>query len=1076
MASLDEFLALLAARWPDASERGTRFESYLCEALRASPSHQFTNVWLWDDWPGRDGPDYGIDLVATDADGGLWGIQSKLYDPDASLTWKELSTWVAATRDDPWTHRLLVSTSSNLSRNAERELLGDSKTLMLLGADLFSLPVEWPAILDAPIVRVAPMVPRPHQVEAIDAICAGLDGGASRVQTHMACGTGKTLVGLRVFEQVAPDLAVVLVPSLSLMAQTIRSWTANAIDEFRYLPVCSDVKVTEDGRRGEDADLTTGDLAMLDAPATTDPDEIGRFLTHPGRRVVFCTYQSSDVLAAAALAAGVRFGLVVADEAHRTTGATSSVFSTVLDDGLFPADRRVFVTATPRIFAATDDGDETVRSMDNPDLYGDCVYELGFGRAVELGLLADYEVVVVAVANPDLRARILEDGSLELDGLNKRVEASALVALEGTLQAIDEFGMSRLISFHSRIKRAKDFADAVPVFQQWREHGGTVVEADTVNGTMNTPERKKRISRLEHADQPRVLTNARCLTEGIDVPSLDGIVFADPRRSQTDIVQAVGRVMRTDPNNPDKVGRIIIPVVVPDPNADGDNVFNDSAFKPVWDVIRALKAHDFRLETELNQLRGLTAIGPISQQDFRQATRLNVIGVNDLDAFQLAIINHTTPTFWWWLNGPLQQFVDREGHARVPQNHLESFKDEDLNVGGWVGGRRKEWRKGRLSPERAAALEAVPGWEWDAYEAGYQQMLEALQQFVDREGHALVPRSHLEPFKNEDLNLGSWVSNGRTSWRKGRLSPERAAALEAVPGWGWSAYEADHQRMLKALQQFIDREGHARVPASHLEPCKDKHLSLGRWVSKRRGAWQNGKLSPKRAAALEGVAGWEWDANEASYQRMLKALQQFIEREGHARIPTSHLEPFKNEDLNLGSWARSRRAERRNGKLSPAHVAALEALPGWEWEAREAIYQRGLDALRQFVEREGHTRVPKTHVEGFDGEDLRLGGWLNERRHDWRNNKLSHERAAALEALPGWEWEAREAIYQRGLDALRQFVEREGHTRIPRSHIEPFKDEDLNLGSWARSRRVEWRSGKLSPDRAAVLGALGMVP
>jgi predicted helicase len=331
-------LVLLGDRWPDASERGTKFEAYLRDALLVSPSHQFTQVWLWDDWPGRDGPDLGIDLVAEHVDGGLWGIQSKLYAPDASLTWKDLSTWVAATGREPWTQRLLVSTTSNLSANAQRELLADPKTLMLLGEDLFSLPVEWPDTLEGPIERVAPMVPRPHQVEAIDAICAGFDNHTSRLQAHMACGTGKTLIGLRVYEQIAPELAVVLVPSLSLMAQTIRSWASNTLGEFRYLPVCSDVKVAEDERPGEDADLDVDDLAVLDSRATTDPADIIGFLHTTGPRVVFCTYQSSDVLAAAALKAGTRFGLVVADEAHRTTGAASTVFATVLDGDRFPTE------------------------------------------------------------------------------------------------------------------------------------------------------------------------------------------------------------------------------------------------------------------------------------------------------------------------------------------------------------------------------------------------------------------------------------------------------------------------------------------------------------------------------------------------------------------------------------------------------------------------------------------------------------------------------------------------------------------------------------------------------------------
>jgi superfamily II DNA or RNA helicase len=1005
VASLTEFLAILAKRWPDPSERGKRFEPYLCDALRVSPSHQFSNVWLWDDWPGRDGPDLGIDLVAEHVDGGLWGIQSKLYAPDSSLRWKDdLSTWVAATRDAPWTHRLLVSTTANLSPNAKRQFSGDTKTLMLLGEDLSSLPVEWPDTLDAPIVRVAPMVPREHQVEAISAVGAGFDEGASRLQAHMACGTGKTLVSLRVYERVAPELAVVLVPSLSLMAQTIRSWTANTLGDFRYLPVCSDVKVAEDERRGEDADLDVDDLAVLDSPATTDPDNITQFLQASGPRVVFSTYQSSDVLAAATVNAGVRFGLVVADEAHRTSGSTSTVFSTVLDDARFPADRRLFVTATPRTFAATADGDETVQSMDDTDQYGEVVYELGFGRAVELGLLADYEVVVIAVQDPELRATILDGGYVELDGLDKRVETSALVALEGTLRAIDKFDLSRLISFHSRIKRAKDFATAMPVFGQWREHDA-VVEADTVDGTMNAAIRKGRISWLEDADRPRVLTNARCLTEGIDLPSLDAIVFADPKRSQTDIVQAVGRVMRTDPNNADKVGRIIIPLVVPDPDhIDGDNVFEDSTFKPVWDVIRALKAHDFRLETELNRLRGLTALGPINQQDFSEATHLNIIGIDDLKAFQLAVINRATPTFWWYAAGPLRQYVEREGNARVSSTHVETFDGEPINLGAWVSKCRTAYGKEKLSADRIAALQALPGWEWNPFEADFQRNLAALRQYVKREGNSRVPISHVETFDGEPISLGKWVRIRRMDFRSEQLSADRIVALEALPGWEWNPFEADFQRNLAALRQYIEREGDRRVPRSHVETFDGEPINLGTWVRIRRMDFRKGQLSADRIVALEALPGWEWNPIEADYQRNLDALRQYVKREGNPRAPRSHVETFDGEPINLGTWVHNCRGDYGRGKLSADRIAALQALPGWEWNPIEADYQRNLDALRQYVEREGNARAPTSHVETFDGEPINLGKWVSHRRGDYGGGNLSADRIAALEALPGWKW------------------------------------------------------------------------
>jgi len=1095
MASLQEFLKVLADAYPDEKVRGKEFEPFLRDALVASPSHQFADVWLWDDWPGRDGPDRGIDLVAVDLDGGLWGIQSKLLGPDESLNWGKLSTWVAATRDDPWVQRLLVSNVSKLSRNAEKELLDDPKTRLLLGEDLFDLRVAWPDSLAGSAVPADPLEPRPHQLEAIEAICDRFDDGAARLQVHMACGTGKTFTALWAYQYLAPDLAVVLVPSLSLMLQTIREWTANTTVGFRFLPVCSDVKVTEDKRPGEDPDFTVGDLSVLDAPATTDVDAIAGFLRLDEPRVVFCTYQSSDVLADACATAGVRFGLVVADEAHRTTGKASSVFATVLDEDRFPAERRLFMTGTPRTFTAAKDGDETIQSMDDTDAYGEVAYRLGFGEAVDRGLLVDYEVVVVAIDDPALRKVVLAGGSVELAGLERRINVSALVSLEGALRAVDEFDMSRLLSFHSRIKGAADWASAIPVFQKWRGHGWAA-EADTVNGTMNASDRKRRLAWLKQpSDNPRLLTNARCLAEGVDVPSLDGIVFADPRRSQVDIVQAVGRVMRTDPDRADKVGRIVIPIVVPDPDSvDGDTVFRDSAFKPIWDVLRALKAHDFRLEAELNRLRGLTAIGRRFREEFFDATHLRFLGIYDVDKFQLAVIEKTTSNFWWWLSGPLAQFVEREGHAGVIQTHVESFKGADYKLGVWVGGKRQRYKNGRISSDQIGPLEAVPGWEWSpesVFAGNFPRGLAALVQYAEREGHARVPQSHVETFEGAEHPLGSWVKARRETFKKGRMPSDRIGPLEAVPGWEWHL-EADRDTRrdqafktgLPVLAQFVAREGHALVPFRHVESFEGAEYPLGSWVRTRRTSFKHVKLPAEQVTALEVFPGWDWHpgpeaiGHEAAFHRGLAALAQFAEREGHVRVPSSHVESFEGADHNLGTWVGDQRKKFKKRELYSERVAILEAFPYWVWDAKEAAFPRGLAALAQFVEREGHALVPLGHVESFEGADYNLGAWVSAKRQNYKTGKLPSEQVAALEAFPGWPWEAREvrvqrgeAAFQRGLAALAQFAEREGHAGVIQAHVESFEGADYRLGVWVMARKTQFREGSLSTERIMVLEA-----
>jgi hypothetical protein len=588
---------------------------------------------------------------------------------------------------------------------------------------------------------------------------------------------------------------------------------------------------------------------------------------------------------------------------------------------------------------------------------------------------------------------------------------------------------------------------------------------------MNASERKRRLRWLKQdSSNPRVLTNARCLTEGVDVPSLDGIVFADPRRSQVDIVQAVGRVMRSDPDNPDKIGRIVIPVVVPDADqVDGDNVFEDSAFKPVWDVVRALKAHDFRLDEELNRLRGLTALGPVSAREFSEGSHLVVIGIKDLEEFQLAVLERTTANFWWMLSGPMAQFTDREGHARLKAEHIEPFDGEEIRLGSWASSRRGDYAKGKLSKDRIDALEALPVWVWNPFEADYQRNLAALRQFVDREGYARVPRKHVESFDGEEIKLGLWIRYQRSNFAQGELSQERIAELESLPGWQWNPLEDEFQQNLAALKQFAVREGHVHVPPGQLETFGDEKIKLGMWVSSRRRDYVKNRLSRDRINALEVLPGWVWDPLEFTYERSIAALRQFVDREGHARVPNRQVESFDGEEIRLGSWVGSRRGDYAKGKLSKDRIDALEALPGWEWDLLEADFKEKLAALSQYVSREGRARISRRHVETFRGKEILVGKWASKCRVEYAQRKLSQDRIDALGALPGWEWDPLEGEFQRHLAALKQFAVREGHVDVPRGQLETFGDEKIKLGQWVRSRRSEYSAGGLSQARIEVL-------
>jgi predicted helicase len=357
---------------PDPLRRGMQFERICQWFLTHDPryEHDLRRVWLWDEWPGRWGADAGIDLVAEDRDGRLWAIQAKAYGRDTSITKRDVDTFLSESAREQFAFRLLIATTDSMGRTARRTIEGQQKqaSVLLLG-DLEAAEVEWPTSPDD--LRSEPLRPKepwPYQREAIHEVVEGFDG-SDRGQLIMACGTGKTLTALFINEELAAERTLVLVPSLSLLAQTLREWTANATVTFDFLPVCSDETVAE-------TDAPVAKTSDLGFPVTTDADDIASFLRQPGPRVVFATYQSSPEIAKAFVLGNVPdFDLVIADEAHRCAGRVSSDFGTILNGEAISARRRLFMTATPRFFTSrlvkeAKYDDLEVASMDNGTVFG----------------------------------------------------------------------------------------------------------------------------------------------------------------------------------------------------------------------------------------------------------------------------------------------------------------------------------------------------------------------------------------------------------------------------------------------------------------------------------------------------------------------------------------------------------------------------------------------------------------------------------------------------------------------------------------------------------------------------------
>ena len=645
------------------AEKGTKFEELMRTYLLNRPQYKgmFDKVWLWRDFPFRkdfgSGHDLGIDLVALTFSGEYWAVQCKCYQDDTYITKEAVDTFLSTSgkrfgdgslEPKRFSRRLWIATTDKWSDNAEASLLNQVPPVMKIGlGDLVSSPVDW-ADLEfkahggRAVTPVCPRSPYEHQLEAVAAARAHF-AAHDRGKLIMACGTGKTYTSLKIAEDEVKSTGLVLflVPSIALLGQTLNEWTANAANPIRPMCVCSDADVSTKQKSTDDGGFTVEELAF---PASTNVEAIvSQFKqlnllakTNGGFRVVFSTYQSLPQVIKAQKVLNAEsphqadFDLVICDEAHRTTGAAAkesceSAFILVHENSNLVAKKRLYMTATPRIYSdkAKDDAkreDAYFCSMDDESIYGEEFYRIGFGKAVEKGLLSDYKVLVLTLPKipPELKAAVTaSNGEIKMDDAAKLVGcvnalSKQLVKDSEAVRREDPSLMHKAVAFCANINASRHIVSSFNALRDKyyeslspEERSKLVaIEADHVDGTMGAAKRQQKLAWLDgvggDTNTCHVLSNVRCLSEGVDVPSLDAVLFLSARNSQVDVVQSVGRVMRRAPGK--KYGYVIIPVVIPPEMSPEEALDNSDVYNVVWTVLNALRAHDDHFDAEINKI------------------------------------------------------------------------------------------------------------------------------------------------------------------------------------------------------------------------------------------------------------------------------------------------------------------------------------------------------------------------------------------------------------------------------------------------------------------------------------------
>ncbi len=1008
--SLEQEIANLA----EPKVRGDVFEEFCLAYLKLTPEYQLKNVWIQGQFPTRvieelklsGQKDQGIDLVAETNSGKLWAIQAKFRsDRKGIVSYKELSTFLAVS--DRADYRLIISNTEQLpSIIGKRSRCGEAliDRLSVLDESYFDRLHKF-LELGKP-VEATPLSPKPHQK---DAIAASIEHYRThdRGQLIMACGSGKTLTAVWIAEQLGSQKILVMVPSLALMRQTVSVWAENFKSQaLNYLCICSDASVAEEAK----SDRPVGNLWELDIPVTTDFQEAKQLIldNSNNRLIVFSTYQSSDVLSKAVAGSGeFRFDLAICDEAHRTAGMNKGLFNLVLDDKHIPCHKRLFMTATPRILdkhiiKRGQEEDVELFSMADETKYGKEVYRLSFGEAIRLKLLCDFKVAVAVVTDDEVRQIISLRSKVQLksEKIFER-EAEGLAKQIAFIKAVSQYGIKHTISFHSRVADAQSFSDKKSdrglgaVNDLMSKHNNKTPQIATfhVNGAVPAGQRSATIS--EFSSSPvSVISNARCLTEGVDIPSVDGVVFYDPKYRLTDIVQATGRALRLYKGK--ACGYLIIPVFLKSDESP-DDLLESSDFSQVWSVIKAMQSQDERLDEIIKSLRVMDgqidggqkeACAERNSLEEKLHEKILIQGIpNRISAEQfirkidIKLLDELGSS-WDYKFGILKAFRKLNPY-RWPIANEEFPKGNTL--GSWCVKQRQRHRNNKVTLERVDLLTKI-GFIWGKKQVLWETQYKYLVQFrklnPDR-----WPTSK-EEFPMVGNELGLWCVTQRA--RKYKKSQEQIDLLNKI-GFAWAKTvpggrenskvpkrKANWEAQFNNLVKFM-KQNPGRWPNSTEEfPIGNK---LGSWCTFQRK--QKNEITEVQRVLLNKI-GFTWKAS--LWDERYEKLVQF-RKDNPDRWP-SHGE-------ELATWCYVQRMKSKKGKLSQKQVSLLNKIKFYEVLQKYNRWTTNYEALLYFRER-NPDRWPT-------GNEKEIYDWLCKQRALYKCGKLPQDQIDVLNKL-GFPW------------------------------------------------------------------------
>lgn len=745
----------------------------------------------------------------------------------------------------------------------------------------------------------------------------------------------------------------------------------------------------------------------------------------------------------------------------------------MLDDRKIPAEHRLFFTATPKIHRSRERRAHrrTVASMDNPDLYGRQVFTLPTREAIDRGILSPFRVAVIAVADSTVAAAIKDLRLIRLaNGHQDSARADHVAAAIALTQAARDYQLSSVLAFHNTIAASQDFATTFTHTHALLRGRGLddnrTATITHIDGSSPLRERKAAAEDIlghHHPDRWNIVTNARCITEGIDIPALDAVFFAEPRSSDVDVAQAVGRAIRKNPHH-DRPALIVLALTVDD-TLDAESVINISQFKKARLVLTALQTHDPTITADLTRLHR-TIADPLNQdRPVIETDLVDLVVPTDLptalaEMFLRAFSIHTVETLTQQFEenfAALVAYTEEHGHASPPQQY---YTTSELPLGQWVSGQRRAYQRNRMPASRIQRFEGLPGWAWDARDARWETALAQLTAYAETHGHSYPPRT-------THKFLNHWVLTQRRPETRDRMPEVRRKRLEDLPGWTWAPRRTPvWETNFDALAAYSAKRGHASPPVDYVT---DDGIALGQWVRELRRPTRRAKLAADRHDRLESLPGWSWTYDpRRTWEESFALLADFAAEHGHAAPPKT----TRHRDHPIGEWVAEQRHKHSQGRLDAARAARLETLPGWAWTASDVRWETNFAALAAYATHHGHIDPPPT-LQSDNGSVV--ADWVRTVRRAARAGQLTPDRLARMEALPGWSIAPRRrdsGAWDQVFDELLTYVANHGHASPPQRYATPT---GTALGIWVSNQRKARRDGSMArrhPDRAARLESL----